>query len=295
MIGLGIWCLFCTRHPIIDLTCMKDRNLAVSCALIFLLLISQYGAILSIPQLVAGIFGYDAVASGKLTTYCVIPSLLAMPIAGALSARIGLKGVAMLGVIIQVIGYHGMWNFYFDTDFWTIWFWYLVFWVGVNFLQFCAMTLALAWQPQRLVNDASSLYNVIKFTGAGVGIGAASIIGAQRTQFWTQRTGELLNPYRDEVNTVLSLGGDASGNAATTPAAMLLGEQGTQVSMLNYIDTFFVFTLISASLLICILAMKDLPTAEQKEELERQDAELARRMRAADGEQAGVPVSEAGA
>jgi DHA2 family multidrug resistance protein len=269
---------------------MKDRNLVVSCALIFLLLISQYGAILSIPQMVAGIFGYDAITSGKLTTYAVLPSLLAMPIAGALANKIGLKGVALVGVIIQVIGYHGMWNFYFDTDFFTVWLWYFIFWVGVNFLQFSAMTLALSWQPQRLVNDASSLYNVIKFTGAGVGIGAASIIGSLRSQFWTQRTGELLTPYRDEVNAVLTAGGDATGNAATTPTAILLGEQGSQVSMLNYIDTFFVFTLVSASLLICILLMKNLPTPKEKEELERKDVELVRKMREKEEKQSTAPA-----
>ena len=274
LIGLGIWGLRCTKTPIIDLSCMKDRNLVVACALIFFLLISQYGAILSIPQLVTNIFGYDSIASGKMTSYAVLPSLLAMPVAGALSAKIGLKGVALLGVLIQVIGYHGMWGFYFATDFFNIWFYYLIFWIGVNFLQFSAMTLALAWQPQRLVNDASSLYNVIKFTGAGVGIGAASIIGSLRSQFWTQRSGELLTPYRDAVSAVLAMGGDVTGNAATTPTALLLAEQGSQVKMLTYIDTFFVFTLVSASLFLCILAMKNLPTAEQKEEVERKDAEL---------------------
>jgi hypothetical protein len=157
------------------------------------------------------------------------------------------------------------------------------------------MTLALSWQPQRLVNDASSLYNVIKFTGAGVGIGAASIIGSLRSQYWTQRTGELLTPYRDEVNSLLTLGGDPTGNAATTPTAILLGEQGNQVSMLNYIDTFFVFTLISASLMICILLMRNLPTAEEKEELEQEDAELVRKMQVEEETLSHSPPSGEGA
>ena len=280
LIGLVIWCLKCTKTPVLDLSCMKERNLVVSCALIFLLLISQYGAILSIPQMLNKIFEYDAITSGKLSTWSVVPALIAMPIAGALSGKIGLKGVAMLGVIIQVFAYHGMWGFYFDTDFFTVWAWYWLFWIGVNFLQFCSMTLALSWVPQRLVNDASSIFNVIKFTGAGIGIGAASIIASLRSQFWTQRTGELLNPYRDEVSAVLRAGGDVTGSAASEPTAVLLAQQGNQVNMLTYIDTFFVFTLISASLMICIIAMKNLPTPEQKAELERKDAELVRKMQA---------------
>jgi DHA2 family multidrug resistance protein len=273
--GLAWWCLKCTSTPILDLRCLKDMNLVVSCAGIFTCLIAQYGAIIAYPQLMAMVYGYDPIWSGIVNTASIGAALIMIPISAKLGPVVGLKQLALAGVGVMAYGYYMMLSFYADTDAWNLILANFVFQAGAMVVQYCFITMALAWQPKALVNDGSSFYNVIKFTGAGIGIGLASAVTAVRTQFWTQRTGELLTAYTPEVNSALTtlpklVGGgmDQTGYAATTAAAVLSGQQMSQVTMLTFIDQFYLFMLITLAMVLCVLPMKRMPTSEEKQEID---------------------------
>ena len=273
--GLAWWCLKCTPTPILDLRCLKDMNLAISCAGIFVALIAQYGGILAYPQLMAMVYGYDSIWSGIVNTVSIGAALIMIPISAKLGPKIGLKTLALAGVLIMTYGYYMMLSFYADTDAWNLIAANFVFQAGAMVMQYCFIAMALAWQPTAMVNDGSSLYNIIKFTGAGIGIGLSSAVTAARSQFWTQRTGELLTVYKPEVNEALTtlphlVGGgmDQTGYAATTAAALVSAEQTSQVTMLTFIDQFYVFMLITLVMILCVLPMKRMPTSEEKVEID---------------------------
>ena len=73
-----------TASPIINFRVLRDRNLSLSCIIMFCAFGVVYCSCIALPSLLQSLFGYDALRSGMMMSPSGVSSMVAMIVAGAL-------------------------------------------------------------------------------------------------------------------------------------------------------------------------------------------------------------------
>src|SRR5579872_380639 len=76
-----------TANPIINFRVLRERNLAVSCVILFCAFAVVYAASVALPGMLQTLFGYDALRSGLAMSPSGVTSMAAMILVGVLMAR----------------------------------------------------------------------------------------------------------------------------------------------------------------------------------------------------------------
>ena len=76
-----------TANPIIDFRVLGERNLAMSCVIMFCAFAVVYGASIALPGMLQALFGYDALRSGLVMSPSGVSSMAAMVVVGVLLGR----------------------------------------------------------------------------------------------------------------------------------------------------------------------------------------------------------------
>jgi DHA2 family multidrug resistance protein len=88
---LGLGCLIFRElrigNPVVNFRPLGERNLAVSCLIIFCAFGVLYGVSTSLPGLLQSLFGYDAYVSGLVQSPAGLGSILMLIVVGALLGR----------------------------------------------------------------------------------------------------------------------------------------------------------------------------------------------------------------
>ena len=89
MLGLGLLIVreMRTASPIINFRVLGERNLAVSCVIMFCAFAVLYGASIALPGMLQSLFGYDALRSGLVMSPSGVSSMAAMVVVGVLLGR----------------------------------------------------------------------------------------------------------------------------------------------------------------------------------------------------------------
>src|SRR3954466_7216655 len=87
--GLGVLIFWELRfkYPIVNIRVLKERNLAISCLILFCAFGVLYGASVSLPAMLQALFGYDALRAGLILSPGGITSVTALIIVGFLLGR----------------------------------------------------------------------------------------------------------------------------------------------------------------------------------------------------------------
>ena len=279
MVGFGCFTIHCLTYsnPIIDLRVMKFPNMAAGGFGMFALVMSQYGVFVAYPMLTAGLYGYSSYLVGLVNGIGGIGAIFGTLIGGTLATVLRTRpmlNVVVLGIVTSMYAYGRMHSFYSDTTFGQLSSAIVIFMVGAGMIQYAFMSAGLAWLPRSYANAGSALQNVLKFTGAGVGAGIAGAIGSGRQQFHTTMTGEILNPYNPSVNVLISSLSplDQAGLQQTPATAAMAASQAVQVGYLTSMDLFFVFGILTLTLVPWLPFFNEVPTQEQKAKIEEEDA-----------------------
>ena len=89
VLGLGFFIFREMRiaNPIVNFRVLGERNLAMSCIIIFCAFAVLYAASISLPALLQALFGYDALAAGLVLSPAGISSISMMVVVGFLLGR----------------------------------------------------------------------------------------------------------------------------------------------------------------------------------------------------------------
>jgi MFS transporter, DHA2 family, multidrug resistance protein len=156
--------------PLVDLRALGDRNVALGCALSFVLGIGLYGNVYLMPVFLGYVRQHEAFAIGQVMLVTGAAQLLAAPIVVWLEHKIEARWLSLFGFALFAVGL-GM--SMFDTpraDYNEMLWPQIVRGVAIMFCLLPPTRIALGHLPLDRVPDASALFNLMRNLGGAIGL-----------------------------------------------------------------------------------------------------------------------------
>ncbi|MGH4024664.1 MAG: MDR family MFS transporter [Pseudonocardiaceae bacterium] len=161
---------------ILDLHLFTARPFAAAAALNFVTRMSIFGATLLIPLYYQQVHGQTALHTGLLLAPQSVGTLLALPVVGRLTDRIGARPVVLVGIAITVVSALAYTQVGADTNEWLLAS-ALLFWgVGVAASTVPVMAAAYAGLQPALIPRATSAITTIQTVGACFGAAVLAVV-----------------------------------------------------------------------------------------------------------------------
>jgi DHA2 family multidrug resistance protein len=251
---------FRAKVPVVDLKAFTDINFAFGSLFSFVLGVGLYGLTYIYPLYLGSVRGYDALMIGETMFVSGLAMFLTAPVAGALSARIDLRVMLMIGFVGFGAGTWLMTDITADWDYYELLLPQILRGVSLMLCMVPINNLALGTLPPERIKNASGLFNLTRNLGGAVGLAVINTMLTSRDDFhyarlaeavtWANRTAVdmLDNLTRNFTADGLS-GADAALNQVT-------GMVRQQAWVMSFADVFWVLTLLFAGLAIAAMMMK---------------------------------------
>jgi MFS transporter, DHA2 family, multidrug resistance protein len=266
VLGIGFLVFWELRiaNPIINFRVLAERNLAVSCIVIFCAFAVLYAASIALPALLQSLFGYDALAAGLVLSPGGISSISMLVVVGFLLGRqIDARWLIVAGLLVLAASNYWMayMNLYISP--WQVIGPRMVLTAGLGLIFAPINLAAFRYTPQHLRGAAVGLLALLRNEGGSFGTSMSQTIQERREQFHTSRVGEFLDPLNPNVTSFLD-GAEAAHFQETgdAPGSQLLALQDLanlreqQAASLAYFDVFWVAAVLGVMLVVLILLMK---------------------------------------
>jgi len=254
--------LSCER-PIVDLRIFRNVSFATGNIVMFLGFFAFFGSIVLLPMYLQGLMGYTAFLAGMVLGPGGAVALIAMPAVGKLTERVDARLLLAGGLLVNAYALWYMAGFNLGIDFATAVMGRVIqgFGMPLFFVSLSYLTYASVPRPQ--MNNASSIFNLLRNLGGSFGVAFVTTALARRAQHHQARLGEHLselNPmYRhalDKVTAWLNLRlGDTADHALQAKGALYNSLQ-QQATALAFNDVFYVQAVLFLALLAALLIIK---------------------------------------
>jgi DHA2 family multidrug resistance protein len=253
-----------TASPIIDFRVLRERNLAISCVLMFCAFAVLYAANVMLPGLLQTLFGYDALRSGLMMSPAGVSSMAAMVAVGVLIGRgIDARWMVAVGLIIMAAANYARAKMNLEIDSWQVIWPHMVLMLGLGLFFAPLSVAAYKYTPVHLRGAAVGLLNLLRNEGGSVGTSLSQTIEERRLPLHTARLGEWLDPLNPHVKDFLDQsraflfrqsGDRAWAQSGAVQALEELRQQ--QAAAMAFFDVFWVCAVLSAALVVLVLFMK---------------------------------------
>src|SRR5207248_477338 len=96
-------------NPIINFRVLNERNLAISCVILFFAFAVVYGSSIDLPGLLQRLFGYDALRAGLAMSPSGVTSMAAMVLVGVLMGRqVDARWLVAIGLVVMAASSYWM-------------------------------------------------------------------------------------------------------------------------------------------------------------------------------------------
>ncbi|HET6576887.1 MAG TPA: DHA2 family efflux MFS transporter permease subunit [Gemmatimonadales bacterium] len=178
--GLGlvafVWHELRTRHPVVDLRILRNRQLAGGVIFGVVLGFALYASVFALPVFLQNLLGYSAWDTGKVILPGAIAAAITMAAMGRLGQRVDARVLITIGVLLF---FWSMWlHFHFTTDtgmadlFWPM----VLRGVGLGFIFVPLTGVAVAdLRPDQLA-QGTGLFNLSRQLGGSFGIAVTATL-----------------------------------------------------------------------------------------------------------------------
>ena len=259
LIGFVIWELRQVRRglrPVLDLRLFKNRNLAVSFALMFVVGFILYATLTMIPQMLQTLMGYPAETAGFAISAGGLATLVLMPVVGILIGKMDPRYLVIFGFVTMCAGLYYSAGLNLQMSFEYASKIRAFQCIGLAFLFVPVNTLAYVGTRPEHSNDVSGLTNLARNIGGSCGTSFFSTVLARHQQthqqFLVQHavSGNPGYVARLEAMTQQALSSTASQFDAQHQAlSQFYTQLQQQASVLSYID---VITYLAIIAFVCI-------------------------------------------
>ena len=181
--------------PIINFRVLKERNLAVSCIIMFCAFGVLYAASIALPGMLQSLFGYDALRSGLVMSPSGVSSLAAMVIVGVLVGRgLDARWPIAAGLVAMAAGNYWMARMNLQISPGQVVGPRMLLTLGLGLLFAPMSVAAYKYTPVHLRGAAVGLLSLLRTEGGSVGTSMAQTIQERREQFHLSRLAEGLEP-----------------------------------------------------------------------------------------------------
>jgi EmrB/QacA subfamily drug resistance transporter len=170
-----------TGAPVIDVRLFAHRPLAAASALNLVSRLSIFGASLLIPLYYQQVRGHGALAAGLLLVPQSVGTMLALPLVGRLTDRVGARPVVLTGIGVTTIGAIAYTQVASHTNDLLLAASLLVWGIGIAAVAVPVAAVAYQGLPPAAIPGATSAITVVQTVGASAGAALLAAILENRT------------------------------------------------------------------------------------------------------------------
>lgn len=247
-----------TKSPIVNVRLLANRNFGTGTLLITVIGALLYGANALTPIFLQTQLGYPAYQSGLATAPRGMGAFLAMPIAGALVAKLDPRYLAMFGFALFAYSAHLLGNLDLEIARSSI-FWPLILnGFSIGFLFIPLSSLAFGTLKQEQLGNASGIFNLMRNVGGSIGISTETTLTARLSQQYQQLFVRSLSPTNPQYQAALGAANAIGGNVPGSQQglAMIYGTLLQQSSLEAVVSVMRFFAMASVVSIFLVLLMK---------------------------------------
>jgi DHA2 family multidrug resistance protein len=252
------------RSPVVNFRPLRERNFTGCCVIIFCAYAALYAASTSLPGLLQSLFGYDALSAGLVMSPAGLFAVLAMPIVGRLLGRgLDARWLIAAGLLAMTAGNYWMSQLNLGISPGQVIWPRVVLVAGLAICFAPANVAAYLYVPLELRGAAVGLLSLLRNEGGSVGTSLAQTFQERRDQLHTLRLGEYLDPFNAAANSFVSRGKEFFLQLTGDPVASqqlawqeLANLRQRQAASLAYFDCFWIFAVLTLTLVLVVLLMK---------------------------------------
>jgi DHA2 family multidrug resistance protein len=251
-----------SKHPLVDLHVLRDRNLAVGCFLIALIGIVIYGTIALLPLFLQDLLGYTAYDSGLAVSPRGIGALVSLILAGQLIGKIDGRILIAIGIVVRALSLFMLGSLNLQISMWNIVWPNIINGFANGFLFVPLTTLTVATLSNEEMGRGTGLYSLTRNMGASFGISMVTTLlvrGGQRHQDLLAGHLTPFNPaFRHLLNRLDRLFASHVGLAAPLQRAyaVIYHLLQQQASLWAYVDDFRLLAILTLCCLPFLLLFR---------------------------------------
>ena len=183
------------RHPLIDLSLLKNFNFAMANIILFIFGMGMFGSTFLLPLYLQNGLGYTAFQAGSLFLPIGFLQAIMSPIAGNFADKINPKIPAFIGIVLLAASLfiNHFLSLYSETS--AIMISLYIRGIAMGWIFTPLSTIALSGIPRERMAQASGLYNVLRQIGGSFGVAIMGTLLTDRTIFHTTIYGQVVNQY----------------------------------------------------------------------------------------------------
>jgi DHA2 family multidrug resistance protein len=245
LVALIYYELFGTKDPIVDLRVFKNGTYATGVFLMTVVGFVLYGSMVLLPVMLQTLFGYSSLEAGKAMSPRGVGSLIMMPMVGMLTTKVDPRKLLALGLAIGAITMLWLGQLNLNASQWDFMMPQFLQGAGMALLFVPLTTVSMATiNPQRM-GYATSLFNLMRNIGGGVGIAVTGTYLQRHRQVVAAGLGEHVTAYDPVTQSTLNqiiqgmIAAGADVVTATQRAYVILhGMVLRQASMVSFVTIF---------------------------------------------------------
>jgi DHA2 family multidrug resistance protein len=252
-----------TEHPVVDLRVFQLRTFAAGVFLMTTLGFVLYGSLVLLPIMLQTVLGYPPVQAGFAMAPRGIGSFLGMPAIGFLIAKVDSRrlvagGLFAGGLTLIWLGHLNLNAGYLDI-FWPQFFQGL----GLSMVFVPLTTISMDPIPKERMGNATSLFNLMRNLGGGIGIATTSTLLARRSQSTAAILGANVTAYSPAARSSFAAAREGFIRAGSDPVtatsrayAAINGMVHRQATMVAFVEIFTLLGIIFVALVPLVFIMK---------------------------------------
>ncbi len=248
------------EHPVVEVRLFRDRNFAVSNAMMLVLGMTLYGTTVLLPQYLQVWLGYSAEDAGMVLSPGGITVIILLPLVGRLISKVDARYLIAFGfLILSVALLHMAHTLYPGIDFRHAVLLRIFQSCGIAFLFVPINAAVYNGIPPQKNNQVSGIVNLARNMGGDIGIALVTTLVARRSQFHQARLVEHVVPSGalDARIAAIAQHLQQMGIGAVQSTKMAYGQIYAQVikeaQTLAYLDVLLLFAIFSGIMVPAVM------------------------------------------
>ena len=256
--GLGFYLflvhIFSSDKPFVTPALFADRNFNIANLFLFLTGIILFATLALHPLLLQGQMHYPVLLSGLVVVPRGLGTIAGMFLVGRLVPRFDPRLVMAAGLCLTALSLWQMTHYSLLMDSWPVVIAGTLTGFGVGGVSVALSTVAFVTLPQKLRNEGTALFSLIRALGGAIGISISMFLFTQNSQRVRAALSEHVTAYDMTANPALNAAHlDLHSRQGLLALDALLSRQGAMVA---YIDDFRLLMVITLLSLPCLLLFR---------------------------------------
>lgn len=251
------------KNPIVDFRVFKDRTYSVGNVLMTLMGFGLYGSAVILPLWFQLLLGYSSFDAGLATAPRGMGAIIGMPLTGALMTRFDPRKLLTAGVLLGFGTMFAFTRLSLNAGYWNFFWPQFTQGIALGLLFVPLTTITMSFIPKEKMGNATSMFNLLRNLGGGIGIAMVTSMQSRFTQVHLNSLVKHVTPYDLQASAAMqgiAANLQAKGSPAATAAHQsyiaMFGTVLRQATILTYLEIFMMLAFIFLTMLFFIPLMR---------------------------------------